>query len=55
MELSKNLVLLLVGYGSAGMKIRETFEECESYNCAFNKIANSDVIATAYLIISGIE
>lgn len=37
------------------MQVRYTLEECESYSCAFDLIANSDVSATAYIILSGIE
>lgn len=54
-EFSKNIGLLLFGYPNVSMIIRKVFEECNSYKCAFTHIVNSDVIATAYFIISGIE
>lgn len=45
----------MLGYGTMSMKIREVFEDCESYHCAVDTFVNSDVSATAYIILSGLE
>jgi len=50
-----NIIRIFKGEISVGNLIRQTFEMCDDYNCAFEKLKSTKQIAASYYTIAGIN
>jgi len=52
-ELLENISLIFMGYKQNMKLIRDTLQECSTYDCAFQKLAYTPQIAASYYAIAG--
>lgn len=52
-ELMENISLIFKGYKQNMKLIRDTLQECSTYDCAYDKLANTPQIAASYYAIAG--
>ncbi len=50
-----NIGMISAGYSQSVKLIRDTFETCDDYNCALDKLANTTIPAITYFILAGIK
>jgi hypothetical protein len=49
------MVLIFLGFDEISWSIRNAFETCESYDCAFNYMHDHPVIAPGYVVMGGLK
>lgn len=49
----KNLALIFAGYKEVGWIIREMMEDCNSYDCAMERILTEPMITSGYFVLAG--
>jgi N-acylethanolamine-hydrolysing acid amidase len=52
-DLLQNIGLIFMGYTQNMKLIRNTLQECSTYDCAFEKLTNTPQIAPSYFAIAG--
>jgi hypothetical protein len=52
-DLLVNANLIFFSYNQASWLIRDTLEQCDDYDCAFEKLSTSKIIAPGYYILAG--
>ena len=52
-DLLENIGLIFMGYSQNMKLIRDTLQECSTYDCAFKKLAYTPQIAPSYFAIAG--
>ena len=48
-----NVAMIFTGYKDISWIIRETLTECNTFDCAYNKLSTDSVIAPGYIILAG--
>lgn len=54
-DLMQNIALIFAGYTQNLKVIRDTFQSCNTYDCAFNKLSTTPQIAPSYYAIAGTQ
>lgn len=54
-DLVQNIALVFAGYSQNMKVIRDTFQTCSTYDCAFNKLSTTPQIAPSYYAIAGTQ
>lgn len=48
-----NMGMIAYGYKMTVSLLRDTLEQCDTYECAVNKIANETIVTMGYFIVAG--
>lgn len=54
-SLATNILMILGGYKTISWSIRETFERCDTFECAQVYLSETPIIAVGYIIIAGVK
>eukprot|EP00178_Gracilaria_changii_P006355 TRINITY_DN20958_c0_g1_i1.p2 TRINITY_DN20958_c0_g1~~TRINITY_DN20958_c0_g1_i1.p2 ORF type:complete len:130 (-),score=8.43 TRINITY_DN20958_c0_g1_i1:18-407(-) len=49
------MTLIALGFNEISWAIRDSFEKCETYSCAYNFLKDTPVIAPGYIVLAGLE